>query len=249
MESHVLFNSFSVDLSSTVRDASTCNNKALPLNLNKRKAVEPLPPCSESKRRKQQLSHDITTETKQIDEHKSFAPAKTTQKKKQSAIPMKVSKNHRSGVHGTGEIKRNLKKRKPDDVCKSVPETSRPLKFPRSFSQDPVKVSENPKSCPVLKKNATETLELFEIAKKSADVANAKGILAAEAETSICADSLALLMEFPICSAASETKRIMARLEHLTKHKNRKICNSASALLHCWRQSIRDQELRESRQG
>ncbi|XP_010509928.1 PREDICTED: uncharacterized protein LOC104786267 [Camelina sativa] len=244
MESHVLFNSSS----STVRDHSICNNKALSLNLNKRKAVEP--PCPESKRRKHQISHDITAETKQIDERKSFAPARTTQKTKQSAIPMKVSKNHRSGVHGTGEIKQNLKKRNPDDVCKSVPETSRPLKLTIKLKkQPPAKVSENPKSCPLLKKNATETLELFEIAKKSADVANAKGILAAEAETSICVDSLALLMEFPICSAASETKRIMARLEHLTKHKNRKICNSASALLHCWRQSIRDQELRESRQG
>ncbi|XP_010469737.1 PREDICTED: uncharacterized protein LOC104749742 [Camelina sativa] len=245
MEGHVLFNS-SVNLSSIGRDASTCNNKAVPLNLNKRKAVEP--PCSESKKKKHQLSHDITAETNQIDDRKSFAAAKTTQKKKQSAIPMIVSKNHRSGVHGTGEIKKNLKKRKPDDVCKSVPETtSRPLI--KLKTQPPAKVSENPKSCPVLKKNATETLELFEIAKKSADVANAKGILAAEAETSICVDSLALLIEFPICSAASETKRIMARLEHLTKHKNRKICNSASALLHCWRQSIRDQELRESREG
>ncbi|XP_010418732.1 PREDICTED: uncharacterized protein LOC104704321 [Camelina sativa] len=243
METRVLFYSSSVDLSSTGRDASTCN-KALSLNLNKRKAVGP--PCSESKRKKHQLSHDITAETNQIDDRKSFAAARTTQKKKQSAIPMKVSKNQRSGVHGTGEIKQNLKKRKPDDVCKSVPETSRPLKLK---TQPPAKVSENPKSCPVLKKNAIETLELFEIAKKSADVANAKGILAAEAETSICVDSLALLLEFPICSAAIETKRIMARLEHLTKHKNRKICNSASTLLHCWRQSIRDQELRESREG
>ncbi|XP_010509950.1 PREDICTED: uncharacterized protein LOC104786288 [Camelina sativa] len=230
----LLFNSSSVNLSSTVREASTCN-KALSLNLNKRKAVEP--PCPESKKKKQ------------IDERKSFVPARTTQKTKQSAVPMKVSKNHRSGAHETREITQNLKKQKPDDVGKSVPETSRPLKLTLKLKKQPsAKVPENPKICPVPKKNETETLELFEIAKKSADVANAKGILAAEAETSICVDSLALLMEFPICSAAIETTRIMARLEHLTKHKNRKICNSASALLHCWRQSIRDQQLRESRQ-
>lgn len=41
--------------------------------------------------------------------------------------------------------------------------------------QTSLKVSENPKNCSALKKNLTKLLELFEIARKSADVAHAKG--------------------------------------------------------------------------
>ncbi|CAH8383231.1 unnamed protein product [Eruca vesicaria subsp. sativa] len=85
-------------------------------------------------------------------------------------------------------------------------------------------------------------LELFEIAKKSADVANAKGLLAAKAETSICVDTLTLLIRFSISATAPETRRIMERLGHLTRHKDRKICTSASVLLQHWSQSIRDQQ-------
>ncbi|KFK31086.1 hypothetical protein AALP_AA6G066300 [Arabis alpina] len=131
---------------------------------------------------------------------------------------VKVSVNPRSRVHEVVEIKQSLKKERV------------------------VKVSVNPRSCPALKKNSTEMLELFDMAKKSADVANAKGLLNAKAETSICVDTLSLLIGFPISSTAPETRRIMEKLGLLTKHKDRKICNSASELLHHWRQSIRDQQ-------
>ncbi|ESQ51899.1 hypothetical protein EUTSA_v10017685mg [Eutrema salsugineum] len=161
--------------------------------------------------------------------------------KKQSALPVKLSKNPKSGAHEAEEIKKNLKK---PDACKSVSTTSRPLPMKK---QPPLKVSGNPKYCPAVKRNETEMLELFEIAKKSADVANAKGLLAAKAETSICVDTLSLLIGFPISSTAPETRRIMERLACLTKHKDRKICNSASALLQHWRQSIRDQQLKDAR--
>ncbi|ESQ29557.1 hypothetical protein EUTSA_v10024105mg [Eutrema salsugineum] len=144
---------------------------------------------------------------------KSFALKPIHSKKKQSALPIQ---SHLA--HEVGEIKKNLNK--PDVFCKSVPATSK-KKHP------PLKVTQN---APSLRKNATETLELFEIAKKSADVANAKGLLLAKEETSICINTLSF-------------SSIMERLSYLTTHKDHKICNLASALLHHWRQSIRDQQL------
>ncbi|KAF8105232.1 hypothetical protein N665_0161s0031 [Sinapis alba] len=115
---------------------------------------------------------------------------------------------------------------------------------PRSLSHEAVEIKKQ-KSVAAVKKNSREMLELFEIAKKSADVASAKGILLSTKETSICVDTLSLLIDFPISSTAPETKRIMDKLSYLTKHKDRKICNSAKTLLQHWRQSIRDQQQRE----
>ncbi|KFK31085.1 hypothetical protein AALP_AA6G066200 [Arabis alpina] len=147
-----------------------------------------------------------------------------------------LSENPRCVVaHEAGEIKKILTK---PDVCK-LPSTSRLLHMKK---QPPLKVSKNPNPCPALKKNSAEMLELFDMAKKSADVANAKGLLMAKAETTICVDTLSLLIGFPISSTAPETRRIMERLVLLTRHKDRKICNSALKLLHHWRQSIRDQQ-------
>ncbi|KAG7573409.1 Transcription factor IIS N-terminal [Arabidopsis suecica] len=131
-------------------------------------------------------------------------------KKETGFCVMKKNEDERSQVHESGEMKQI-------GDCKSF--ASRTIQK---------------------KKNSTEMLELFDMAKKSADVANAKGILAAKEEASICVDTLSLLMEFPIISTASETRQIMVKLERLTKHKDRKICNSALALLHHWRQNIRD---------
>ncbi|CAA7016268.1 unnamed protein product [Microthlaspi erraticum] len=111
-----------------------------------------------------------------------------------------LSKNPRSLAHEARQSKQNLNK--PDVRCKSVPETSRPLQMKRKFCE----------------KNATEMLELFEIAKKSADVANAKGLLLATKETSICVDTLALLIEFPI----SSTAKIIVTIAFLFLKKHRK---------------------------
>ncbi|KAF3551686.1 hypothetical protein DY000_02001730 [Brassica cretica] len=154
--------------------------------------------------------------------------ARPVQAKKQSAPPMKLSQNPKS------VIKKKLKK-----PSKSV--STRPLEVTEK-KQSILEVCGNPKAVPAVKKNDKDTLELFEIAKKSADVANTKGLLAAKEETSICVDTLSLLISLPISATAPETRRIMERLGHLTRHKDRKICNSASALLQHWSQSIRDQQ-------
>ncbi|KAJ4907212.1 Transcription elongation factor (TFIIS) family protein [Raphanus sativus] len=160
---------------------------------------------------------------------KSFA-ARPVQAKKQSAPPTKLPKNPKSVI--------KIKLKKP---CNSV--STMPLEVTKKKKRSILEVSgTNPKVVAAVKKNDKETLELFDIAKKSADVANAKGLLAAKAETSICVDTLSLLITLPISATAPETRRIMERLGHLTRHKDRKICNSASALLHHWSQSIRDQQ-------
>ncbi|CAA7047403.1 unnamed protein product [Microthlaspi erraticum] len=186
---------------------------------NNKARVVKVPSVLKKKKVERSRAHDQVCETKQnlkkTDDRKPFAAAK-----KQSAL----STNPRSLAHEARQSKQNLNK--PDVRCKSVPETSRPLQMKKKVSE----------------KNATEMLELFEIAKKSADVANAKGLLLATKETSICVDTLSLLIEFPISSAAPETSRIMDKLAYLTRHKDRKICNSASALLDHWSQSIRDQQ-------
>ncbi|KFK31108.1 hypothetical protein AALP_AA6G069100 [Arabis alpina] len=158
-----------------------------------------------------------------------YSSGRSDPKPKSDVVVAKVSselkkkKNPKSRAHEVVEIKQSLKKERV------------------------VKVSVNPRSCPALKKNSTEMLELFDIAKKSADVANAKGLLMSKVETSICVDTLSLLIGFPISSTAPETRRIMEKLGLLTKHKDRKVCNSATALLHHWRQSIRDQQGQDSR--
>ncbi|CAD5320227.1 unnamed protein product [Arabidopsis thaliana] len=272
MESHVLFNSSSMKktLSSSEKDAYTYN-KALTLNLKKNNVVKV---CSGLKKREHQSSHAHETgEVKQIDEQ-NHVPEKVSMKSVrdnstcykvrltlQKPDVVQVSSNlnktedqrSRAANHETGKTKQNLKK--PGDYKSFAARTIQVKKK----SALPMKLSKNPRSgehgppvnaskgCPVLKKNDKDLLELFEIAKKSADFANAKGILASEVETSMCVDTLALLLEFPISARAMETRKLMVRLENLTKHKNRKICNSASKLLQCWRQSIRDQQLRESR--
>ncbi|CAN7115400.1 transcription elongation factor TFIIS [Brassica rapa] len=159
---------------------------------------------------------------------KAGAEARPVQAKKQSAPPMRLSQNPKA------VIKKQVKK-----PCKPV--STKPLEVTKKKQPIP-EVCGNPKAFPAVKKNDKDTLELFEKAKKSADVANTKGLLAAKAETSICVDTLSLLITMPISATAPETRRITERLGHLTRHKDRKICNSASALLQHWSQSIRDQQ-------
>ncbi|KAL1223941.1 hypothetical protein V5N11_004481 [Cardamine amara subsp. amara] len=138
----------------------------------------------------------------------------------------KRSENPRSRGHELGVV---IKKK--SGVYKSVIRpTSRPLQQMKKQNQT------------LLKKNMTEMLELFDIAKKSADIANAKGILVAKEETCICVETLSLLISYPICSIAKETRLVMEKLHRLTKHKDRKICKSASSLHQHWTQSIRDQQ-------
>ncbi|CAN8315788.1 unnamed protein product [Cochlearia groenlandica] len=107
---------------------------------------------------------------KKSDGFKSFE-AKPILTKKRSALPIKLSENPSKSLSTTTTTTRTLQMKK---------------------KQPHVKVSANPKQCSALKKNSREMLELFEVAKKSADVANTKGLLLAKAETSICVETLSL---------------------------------------------------------
>ncbi|KAG2327757.1 hypothetical protein Bca4012_036776 [Brassica carinata] len=87
-----------------------------------------------------------------------------------------------------------------------------------------------------------EMVELFEAAKKAADLANAKGILSGRADASRCVEAITLLMKMNVTPKPNEPRRVIEKLQGLTKHKDRTICNAASALLQLWRQRIREDE-------
>ncbi|CAH2071231.1 unnamed protein product [Thlaspi arvense] len=69
-----------------------------------------------------------------------------------------------------------------------------PRRHVYTTKQHLTKESGNPRS-EALKRTTEEMVELFESAKKAADVANAKGILLGKAEASRCVDALSLLMK------------------------------------------------------
>ncbi|VVB07434.1 unnamed protein product [Arabis nemorensis] len=128
------------------------------------------------------------------------------------------------------------------------------LKPKKQKPQKAAKDSANPKSAIVttktelveLKKKKRELVELFEKAQRSANVAKAKGILLGRAEASRCVEALSLLMRINLTPKATEPRRMVVRLEGLTKHKDRKIRGAALPLLQLWRQKIREQERKDS---
>ncbi|KAJ4891486.1 Transcription factor IIS family protein [Raphanus sativus] len=87
-----------------------------------------------------------------------------------------------------------------------------------------------------------EMVELFEAAKKAADLANAKGILSGKTDASRSVEAISLLMKMNVTPKPNEPRRMMERLQGLTKHKDRTICNAATALLQLWRQRIIEDE-------
>ncbi|KAF2569563.1 hypothetical protein F2Q68_00024643 [Brassica cretica] len=89
-------------------------------------------------------------------------------------------------------------------------------------------------------------VELFEAAKKAADVANAKGILSGKSDALRCVEAISLLMKMNVTPKPNEPRSMFERLERLSKHKDRTICSAATALLQLWRQRIREQERKES---
>ncbi|KAJ4891454.1 Transcription factor IIS family protein [Raphanus sativus] len=102
----------------------------------------------------------------------------------------------------------------------------------------PANDSRNPKT--------EEMVELFEAAKKAANLANAKGILSGKADASCCVEAISLLMKINVTPKPNEPRRMIERLQGITKHKDRTICNAAIALLQLWRQRIGERERKES---
>ncbi|XP_010548811.1 PREDICTED: uncharacterized protein LOC104820138 [Tarenaya hassleriana] len=140
--------------------------------------------------------------------------------------------------------KRPLQKKVPPND----PHPPKVSAIPRLAIPKRVKTNEEKRSmtqADILKK-AIELSELFEAAKKAADAANTKGILLGRSDSSSCVDFLSRLKTIPVNWEVIEAHGMERRLEHLTKHKDRKICSSATALLQHWRQSSGRQERRVS---
>ncbi|KAL0754206.1 hypothetical protein Bca101_091874 [Brassica carinata] len=98
-------------------------------------------------------------------------------------------------------------------------------KIPRRVSackNVPVKDSRNPKPAG----KTEEMVELFEAAKKAADVANAKCIYSLW--QSRCVEAISLFMKINVTPKLKEPRRMIERLQGLTKHKDRAICNAGS---------------------
>ncbi|CAN8315784.1 unnamed protein product [Cochlearia groenlandica] len=174
-----------------------------------------------------------------------------------SGLMIQKDKPDSKALEETKETKQNLNKYA--GFIKSFDE-AKPILSKKQYSALPMKLSTNPskyvsitrtrppiKHSLALKKNSREMLEIFEVAKKSAEVANVKGLLLAKKETSTCVETLSLLLGFSIISTATDTRKIMDRLSCLTRHKDRKICNAASTLFQHWSQSIRDQQHKDAR--
>ncbi|KAL0710607.1 hypothetical protein Bca4012_017585 [Brassica carinata] len=217
MEAKALFLSWMRTLYS--RDPPTSNNSKLVKKTPVTDLVAKVCPDLKKKKVKRTLTtRGITAESKKKTEDHRSRVHEVCDKKQQN-----LSK---AGDHKSLAAKKPIQKKKP-----ALREN------PRSLAYEAVEIKKQ-KFVPAVKKNSTEMLELFEIAEKSADKASAKGILLSTKETSICVDTLSLLIDFPISLTSPETKRIMKKLSYLTLHKDRKICNSARALLQHWRQSI-----------
>ncbi|CAN6813800.1 unnamed protein product [Brassica oleracea] len=228
MEAKALFLSWMRTLYS--RESSTCNNSMLVKKTPSADLVAKV--CPDLKKRN--IKRSVTT-------------------RGIVAVGKKQIEDQRSRVHEVCHKKQqNLNKAACDHkslvVKKPILEKRLPMKLsgnPRPLAHEAVEIKKQ-KYVATVKKNSREMLELFEIAEKSADKASAKGILLSTKETSICVDTLSLLIDFTISSTAPETNRIMKKLSYLTKHKDRKICKAATTLLQHWRQSINDQQQRDA---
>ncbi|CAN7104234.1 unnamed protein product, partial [Brassica rapa subsp. narinosa] len=147
---------------------------------------------------------------------------------------------------------------KKTDACMSVTTTALPQQSRRDIKDGKVTTKtliHPPRRAPACKNvpakdsrnpRTEEMVELFEAAKKAADVANAKGILSGKADASRCVEAILLLTKMNVTPKPNEPRRMIERLQVLTKHKDRAICNAASALLQLWRQRIREEERKES---
>ncbi|RID62064.1 hypothetical protein BRARA_E01159 [Brassica rapa] len=160
----------------------------------------------------------VRTETKKIDACKSV----TTKPVTATALTQQSRRDIKDKDGGKVTTKTLIPPPRRVPTCKSVP----------------AKASRNPKT--------EEMVELFEAAKKAADVANAKGILSGKADALRCVEAILLLTKMNVTPKPNEPRRMLERLQVLTKHKDRAICNAASALLQIWRQRTREQERKES---
>ncbi|CAN7104197.1 unnamed protein product [Brassica rapa subsp. narinosa] len=200
------------------------------------------------------------TETKKTDACKSVTtkPVTTTALPQQSRRDIKDGKisevsqslfdSWLSTLYGQGRRNQSLEPKKKTETLLAKPEPDIKEYKDGSSSKVTTKTLLPPPRRAAACKNPNsageteEMVELFEAAKKAADVANAKGILSGKADALRCVEAISLLVKMNVTPKPNEPRRMIERLQVLTKHKDRAICNAASALLQIWRQRTREQE-------
>ncbi|VYS68065.1 unnamed protein product [Arabidopsis thaliana] len=195
-------------------------------------AVESKTTIKLSELNKKEDQRSLTRETEMIKARNSFLALKQKEDHKSETCDEKYFKK---------ETKTNLKPLNMKTRCVSLEDVT--TKKPH---EDGSLIKKTKTEKELKNKKVDEMVKLFEAAKKAADVANAKGVLSGKPEASRCINALSLLMKINITPKPKEPRRMMDKLEGLTKHKDRKICHVASALLHLWRQRIREQERKKS---
>ncbi|GLU14857.1 hypothetical protein SLE2022_314000 [Rubroshorea leprosula] len=94
-----------------------------------------------------------------------------------------------------------------------------------------------------------ELVDLFEAAKKAADLAAADGVSSSGPEVSRCIDALKLLKGFPVTKDVLVSTQVGKMLRPLTKHPREKIQSVASGLLESWKKIVIEETARSKKNG
>ncbi|KAJ4970363.1 hypothetical protein NE237_003462 [Protea cynaroides] len=94
-----------------------------------------------------------------------------------------------------------------------------------------------------------ELIELFEAAKKAADVAAAEGSCPGGSEETRCIDALKRLKNFPVTKDALVATQVGKRVRPLTKHPRAKIQAVASDLIETWKKVVIEETTRNKKNG
>ncbi|XVF65959.1 hypothetical protein PTKIN_Ptkin09bG0292700 [Pterospermum kingtungense] len=94
-----------------------------------------------------------------------------------------------------------------------------------------------------------ELVDLFEAAKKAADLAAADAVSANGPEVSRCVDALKQLKAFPVTYDILVSSQVGKRLRPLTKHPREKIQTVASDLLELWKKIVIEETTKSKKNG
>ncbi|KAL1813896.1 hypothetical protein ACET3Z_023961 [Daucus carota] len=94
-----------------------------------------------------------------------------------------------------------------------------------------------------------ELIELYEAAKKSADLAAGDGVEESSPEEDRCVDALKQLKKFPVNYQLLVSTQVGKQLRHLTKHPRKRIQTLASNLIGVWKNIIVEETTKSKKNG
>ncbi|XVF29731.1 hypothetical protein REPUB_Repub15cG0147200 [Reevesia pubescens] len=94
-----------------------------------------------------------------------------------------------------------------------------------------------------------ELVDLFEAAKKAADLASSDAVSSNSPEVSRCVDALKQLKAFPVTYDTLVSSQVGKRLRPLTKHPREKIKTVASDLLELWKKIVIEETTKSKKNG